>query len=106
VVNPSTVVSQLESNVVWGLSQALKERMVLVDGVVQQNNYYDYEILRMSETPEIHCRILQTDNEPSGIGEVSLPMVGCAVSNAFFALKGKRLRHMPFTPDRVKQALL
>lgn len=104
-VNPATIIAQLESNVVFGLSQALKERIVLVDGAVQQSNYHDYEILRMSETPEIHTKVLQTDYAPSGIGEVSLPMVAAAVSNAFFELKGRRLRHMPFTPDRVKEVL-
>jgi len=105
VVNPSTVVAQSESNVVYGLSQALKERLNFVDGAVEQSNYSDYEVLRMSETPEIHTRVIATDDKPTGIGEIVLPLVAPAVSNAVLALTGKRLRHMPFTPDRVKSAL-
>jgi isoquinoline 1-oxidoreductase subunit beta len=105
VVNPAIVASQLESNVVWGVSQALKERVTLKDGVVEQTNFHDYPILRLSETPAIHTRVIATPNPPSGIGEVSLPLIGAAVSNAVFALTGTRLRHLPFTPDRVKAAL-
>jgi len=59
----------------------------------------------MSETPEIHTRVIATDDKPTGIGEIVLPLVAPAVSNAVLALTGKRLRHMPFTPDRVKSAL-
>jgi isoquinoline 1-oxidoreductase beta subunit len=105
VVNPDTVLAQTEGNVVFGLSQILKERMTLVDGRVQQSNYADYPVLRMSEVPEIHTRIIASDVRPTGIGEVALPLIGGAVGNAVFALTGKRLRHMPFTPERVKAAL-
>jgi CO/xanthine dehydrogenase Mo-binding subunit len=105
VVNPKIVESQSESNVIYGLSQALKERITLVDGAVAQSNFSDYEVLRMSEAPEIHTRVIVTDDKPTGIGEIVLPLVAPAVSNAVLALTGKRLRHLPMTPDRVKAAL-
>jgi isoquinoline 1-oxidoreductase beta subunit len=105
IVNPDTVVAQTESNVIYGLSQILKERITLAGGAVEQSNFSDYEVLRMSEVPQIHTTIVKSDNRPTGIGEVALPLMGGAVSNAMFALTGKRLRHMPFTPARVKQAL-
>jgi isoquinoline 1-oxidoreductase beta subunit len=105
VVNPDIVVQQSESNVVWGLSQALKERITFKDGAVEQSNFDDYEVLRMSEVPEIMTEVVVSNDRPTGIGEIVLPVVGPAVANAFFALTGKRLRHMPFTPERVKQAL-
>ena len=105
VVNPKIVESQSESNVIYGLSQTLKERMILVNGEVEQSNFSDYEVLRMSEMPEIHTRVISTEDKPTGIGEIVLPLVAPAVGNAIAALTGKRLRHMPFTPDRVKAAL-
>jgi isoquinoline 1-oxidoreductase subunit beta len=105
VVNPKIVESQSESNVIYGLSQALKERITLVDGAVAQSNFSDYEVLRMSEAPEIHTRVIVTDDKPTGIGEIVLPLVAPAVSNAVLALTGKRLNHLPMTPERVKAAL-
>lgn len=105
VVNPKIVESQSESNVIYGLSQALKERIVLKDGAVEQSNFNDYEVLRMSEMPEITTKVISTDDKPTGIGEIVLPLIAPAVSNAMLALTGKRLNHMPFTPGRVKAAL-
>jgi isoquinoline 1-oxidoreductase beta subunit len=104
-VNPDIVVQQSESNVVWGVSQALKERITLKDGAVQQSNFHDYPVLRMSEVPEIATQVISTADRPTGIGEIVLPVVAPAIANAVFALTGKRLRHMPFTPERVKQVL-
>ena len=49
--------------------------------------------------------LLEVDAPPTGIGELSTPMVAPAIANGFFALTGRRLRHMPFTPDRVMEAL-
>jgi isoquinoline 1-oxidoreductase beta subunit len=105
VVNPKIVESQSESNVIYGLSQALKERITLANGAVEQSNFSDYEVLRMSEAPEIHTRVISTEDKPTGIGEIVLPLVAPAVSNAVLALTGKRLNHLPMTPDRVKAAL-
>ncbi len=105
VINHDIVVQQSESNVVWGVSHALKERITIADGEIQQSNFHDYEVLRMSETPEIFTEVIATEDHPTGIGEIVLPVVAPAIANAFAALTGKRLRHVPFTPDRVKAAL-
>jgi isoquinoline 1-oxidoreductase beta subunit len=105
VVNLDIVVQQSESNVVWGVSQALKERITFNDGAVQQSNYDDYQVLRMSEVPEIFTEVIATEDPPTGIGEIVLPVVAPAIANAVAALTGKRLRHMPFTPARVKTLL-
>ena len=59
----------------------------------------------MSETPETFTEVIATDDHPTGIGEIVLPVVAPAIANAFAALTGKRLRHVPFTPERVKAAL-
>lgn len=104
VINPDTVLQQCEGNVIFGLSQTLKERVSVRDGEVQESNYYDYPVLRMAEMPEIHVEILATDNPPTGMGEAALPLVAPAISNAFLTLTGKRLDALPFTPERVKSA--
>jgi isoquinoline 1-oxidoreductase beta subunit len=105
-INPPAFAAQMESAIVWGLSCALKERVTMVNGVVQQSNFHQYEVLRMAEVPEIKVEIITGAAPiPSMVGELGVPCTGPAVANAFFALTGKRLYHMPFTPQRVLAAL-
>jgi isoquinoline 1-oxidoreductase beta subunit len=102
VLNPDSVLAQTEGNVIFGLSQTLKEQVSISGGQVQQNNFYDYPVLRMSEMPEIDIQLMPTDNPAKGIGEASLPLVAPCVGNAVFKLTGKRFRALPLSPDRVK----
>ena len=104
-VNPRAFSAQVESAVVWGLSCALKERVTMVNGVVQQSNFHEYEVMRMAEVPAIHVEVLTSENPPSMVGELGVPGTGPSVANAFFALTGKRLYHMPFSPQRVMAAM-
>lgn len=105
-INPTVFAAQMESAIVWGLSCALKERVTMVNGVVQQSNFHQYELLRMSEVPQIKVEIITGAAPiPSMVGELGVPCTGPAVANAFFALTGKRLYHMPFTPQRVREVL-
>ena len=55
-VNPGAFTAQVESAIVWGLSCCLKERVTMVNGVVQQSNFHHYEVMRMSEVPAIHVK--------------------------------------------------
>ncbi len=106
VIQPDSVVAQMEGGIVMGLSSIFNEQITIVNGEAQQSNYNDYPIIRMHDLPEtIETEILKTTTPPAGIGESSTPLVACAVANAFFAMTGKRLRHMPFTPARVLEAL-
>ncbi|MBO0718337.1 MAG: xanthine dehydrogenase family protein molybdopterin-binding subunit, partial [Rhizobiales bacterium] len=102
VLNPDSVLAQTEGNVIFGLSQTLKEQVSITDGQVQQNNFHDYPVLRMSEVPDIDIQIMPTDNPAKGIGEAALPMVAPCVGSALFKLTGKRFRALPFSPERIK----
>lgn len=104
-VNPPAFAAQMEGAIVWGLSGALNERVTMRDGAVQQTNLHEYEIMRMADVPQIHVEILTSGSMPTMVGELGVPGTGPAVANAFAALTGKRLRHMPFTPERVLAAL-
>ena len=90
-----------------GLSvgMALTERISIKDGAVEQSNFYDYQVMRMKDIPDIHVEVIATDNHPTGAGQMGTPLVAPAVNNAFAALTGKRLRETPMTPERVKRAL-
>ena len=83
----------------------LSERISIKDGAVEQSNFYDYHLPRMNEVPEMHVEVIQTDNHPTGAGQMATPLVAPAISNAMAQLTGVRLRHTPFMPDRVKKAL-
>jgi isoquinoline 1-oxidoreductase beta subunit len=104
VLNPDSVLAQTEGNVIFGLSQTLKEQVSISGGQVQQNNFYDYPVLRMSEMPEIDIQVMPTDNPAKGMGEAALPMVAPCVGNALFKLTGKRFRALPLSPERIKAA--
>jgi isoquinoline 1-oxidoreductase beta subunit len=105
VVNPDSVTAQIEGATIMGISTALKERMAFDKGGAATSNFSDYPILTMSEIPEIHVSLITNNEQMGGVGEPPLPPVAPAVANAVFAAVGVRLRSLPMTPDRVKEAL-
>jgi isoquinoline 1-oxidoreductase subunit beta len=96
VVNPLTVTAQVESAIVYGLSAALYGKITLKDGIVEQGNFHDYPALRMTEMPRVEVHFVPGGTTPTGVGEPGLPPIAPAISNAIFALTGKRVRNMPF----------
>jgi isoquinoline 1-oxidoreductase beta subunit len=96
VVNPDTVVAQVEGAVVFGLSAALKERVRIEGGRVVQANFEDYPILTLAETPEIEVHLVSSRAPPGGVGEPAVPPVAAAVGNALFRATGVRVRRLPF----------
>jgi isoquinoline 1-oxidoreductase beta subunit len=106
VVNPRPAQANVESAILYGLSSVLHERVTLKDGVVEQSNFHDYNLMRMSDVPdEMHVQFVDVDTRPTGLGEIGNPFIAGAISNAFHRLTGKRLTHLPFTPDRVLATL-
>jgi isoquinoline 1-oxidoreductase beta subunit len=106
VVQPEMARANVESGILYGLSSVLHERVTMKAGVVEQTNFHDYHLLRMADLPEtMEVAFLERDTPPSGLGEIGNPFVAGAVANAFYKLTGKRLYHMPFTPERVKATL-
>ena len=95
IVNPDIVRAQLEGACVYGLSHGLKQNITIDKGGVVQSNFHDYEVLRMHESPVIETVLVQSTEDPSGVGEPGVPCIAPAVSNAVFAATGKRLRRMP-----------
>jgi isoquinoline 1-oxidoreductase beta subunit len=106
VVQPAAAAANVESGILYGLSSMLHERLTLKDGAVEQTNFHDYNLMRMSDVPELmKVEFVDVDTRPTGLGEIGNPFIGAAISNAVFRLTGKRLRHMPFTEERVLAAL-
>jgi isoquinoline 1-oxidoreductase beta subunit len=104
-VQPDNVIAQTESSIVYGIGLALTERISIKDGAVEQSNFYDYVVSRNRDVPPMFVEVIQTDNKPTGVGQMATPLITPAVSNAVMALTSVRLRHAPFTEERVKKAL-
>ena len=102
VVNPDNVAAQMESGIVFGLTATLKAETTIRDGRVQQSNFNDYPLLQMSEMPLVEVYIVESDERPTGIGEMGVPPIAPAVANAVFSATGKRVRHIPIRPEDLK----
>jgi isoquinoline 1-oxidoreductase subunit beta len=101
-INPDNVKAQTQGNVIMGISTAIKNGITFVDGKVQQNNFYDYQILRISEGGfPIDVYVMESFENPGGIGEAGLPPIAPALTNAIFRLTGKRIKTLPFDMDNV-----
>lgn len=97
VVNPATVAQQMESAVVFGLTAALYGKIDIKDGIVQQNNFPSYPMLKLADAPQVETHIVASTNPPGGVGEPGVPPLAPAVASALFALTGKRQRVLPLT---------
>ena len=95
-LHPDNVKAQIASAAIFGLTAALKGKITLSEGVVQQSNFNDYPLLKMAECPTFETVIVNSDAPLGGIGEVGTPPVAPALGNAIFAATGKRLRGLPF----------
>jgi isoquinoline 1-oxidoreductase beta subunit len=95
VINPAIVRQQIESGIVYGLSAALKLGITLDRGRVMQQNFNNYEPLRINEMPVVEVHLVPSTANPGGIGEASTPSIIPAVTNAVYAATGKRVRSLP-----------
>ena len=101
VINPDQVKALIMGNIVWGCGMALKERISIEAGGVEQRNFDTYEILRHRESPDMTIALIDSDAPPVGVGESALAPVAPAIANALFAASGKRIRKLPISYDRV-----
>lgn len=85
----------MESSISFGLGAALQSEITFKDGMVQQSNFHDYQVMRMGSMPKVEVYIVQSTEKMGGVGEPGLPPVAPAVTNAIFAATGKRIRTLP-----------
>ncbi|AZL73419.1 xanthine dehydrogenase family protein molybdopterin-binding subunit [Pseudomonas oryziphila] len=97
IVNPAIIEAQVNGAVALGLSQALVEEAVWLDGMPRARNYDLYPILPPSRMARVHVRIVESGAKMGGIGEPPLPAVAPAVANAVARLTGQRIRSLPLS---------
>ena len=95
-VAPDLVKAQMEGGTCYGLSAALYGAITLKDGMVEQENFDGYRVLRMNEAPTVETYIIASGNPPSGAGEPGTPVIAPAVANALLVLTGKPTTSLPF----------
>jgi isoquinoline 1-oxidoreductase beta subunit len=103
VINPDMLEAQVQGGVIFGLTSALYNRITIENGQVQQSNFDDYPVIRITGTPRIEVHIIPSHEAPGGIGEPGVPSTAPAVANAIFAATGKRLRRLPFQTKELAQ---
>jgi isoquinoline 1-oxidoreductase beta subunit len=96
VVNPDTIVAQLQGGLIFGLTAALYGEITISKGRVEQSNFNDYRMLRIDEVPVIDVHLIKSNEAPGGIGETGTNAAPPAVRNAIFAVTGVPLRRLPF----------
>jgi CO/xanthine dehydrogenase Mo-binding subunit len=107
IINPDGLAKCIEGNIVQGISRTLWEEVKFNDKAVTTVDWVSYPILDITETPGKIETVLIDHPEiaPSGAGEPSIRPVAAAIANAIFDATGVRMRRVPFSPDRVKQAM-
>jgi len=94
-VNPDVIRAQMEGGIGFGLSAALYGKITLKDGAVEQSDFSDYPMLRISEMPKVDVHIVASTAKPTGVGEPAVPVIAPALANALAAATGQRLRVLP-----------
>ena len=98
VINLSGAENQVQGAMTDGLSAAWGQQITVDKGRVQQNNFNDYQLLRMNAAPRaVEVHFIHTGDRPGGLGEPALPSTAPAVCNAIFAATGKRIRSLPIS---------
>jgi nicotinate dehydrogenase subunit B len=107
IINPDGVKNQIEGNIVQTVSRTLMEQVTFNHARVTSLDWGSYRIIAFPEVPDVVIDLIDRPHEkPWGSGEPSASVVPAAISNATFAATGVRLRSVPFTPDKVKAAMV
>ena len=95
IINMSGALNQVEGSIIDGYSAMAGQKITMEDGRIQQTNLDQYPVLRIGSAPDIDVHFIQSDYDPTGLGEPGLPPLAPAVANAIFAASGRRVRKMP-----------
>ena len=101
VVNPIAAINQVQGGVIDGIGHAMYGYLSFINGQPEQNNFDNYRLIRMSEAPEVDVHFVKSYNDPTGLGEPTLPPAGGAIANAIFNATGERYYSQPFMKEKI-----
>ncbi len=96
LVNPLGAMNQAKGGVIDGIGHTMYADFGFDKGVPKSNNFNAYQLIRMTQTPKVDVHFVESDIDPTGLGEPTLPPVGAAVANAIYKATGKRLTKQPY----------
>ena len=105
VINPAGATAMAEGALLYGLSIALKGSGTIKKGSIVERNFDQYNVLRMSDVPEIQVEFIDSSEPPTGMGEPAMCCAAPAVANAVFSAVGARVRKLPFTEEQIRLAM-
>ena len=105
-IHPDNIKSQMEGSVIFALTAFYFGEIEFKDGKVVQSNYNNYKMAKLSHTPEIKVKIMDSDHRPGGIGEPGVPPSIAAMANAVSKVTGKRVTELPISKMGLKPGLL
>ncbi|SNR63414.1 isoquinoline 1-oxidoreductase, beta subunit [Lutibacter agarilyticus] len=97
VINKDTVKAQMEGSAIFGMSLAMYGKITAKDGAIEQGNYSDYQMTRMHQAPKVHVEIVDSIENPTGVGEPGVPVIAPAIVNAIYKATGKRYHNLPLS---------
>ncbi len=95
IINRSGALNQVQGSIIDGYSAMAGQKITMEGGRIQQTNLDRYPVLRIDAAPEVDVHFIESDYDPTGLGEPGLPPLAAAVANAMYAATGKRVRSMP-----------
>jgi isoquinoline 1-oxidoreductase beta subunit len=99
IIHPDIVHQQIEGGIVYGISGALGNAISIEHGLVTARNFDGLGLPMLTDVPEIVVKVIQSDEPPSGVGEIAVPALAPTLANALFAATGKRFHTLPLRPE-------
>jgi len=98
IINPTAADNMVQGAIVDGMSAMMDQEITVDKGRVVQTNFHQHKLIRMAQSvPEIEIHYLLSDNNPTGLGEPSMPPILPAIANAISLASGQRVRSLPLS---------
>ena len=95
-MNPDIIHAQVEGSILMAIGAATIHQITFKDGLVEQRNFYNYLMPRITDMPVVEVYVMDNDENAGGVGEPGLPPFAPALTEAIFDLTGNRIRKLPF----------